>query len=381
MNFGLPLEVIMRNINGYFILIFLSLVFAQTTLAVEPELVFEIAVGGKTISGDVLDGKLILSSPEKLLVVTPEGKESYQANVKPNQGLVTSEDGEFFGITTYSKNTSTDFLGAESFALYSAEGNKLWEIKNPKVSDFHISNQANLTVGVSAGEGSQKSRLIFYNHAGDSIRSIEAGLFQGISFSSNGKHVFINSGKDGLSVFDDSGNLEGKFGLCEKFATSDDGEYVVTISNGALKFFYQTKTTGISPKTNLLSREMSFSPDKRYLSVVDKKSLYLFEVKTGKLLWQYALEKPELSFISVDVTSNAEKIITGIDFDKGRKVAPEERHTNGFVYLFDKEGKITWQKELSYKLWGAFFPQVQFSSDETRFSVITREKIYLFRGN
>jgi hypothetical protein len=154
------------------------------------------------------------------------------------------------------------------------------------------------------------------------------------------------------------------------------------MSNGALKLFYQTKPTGISPKTNLLSaREMSFSPDNRYLSVIDKKSLYLFEVKTGKLLWQYILDKPELSFISVDVTSDAEKIIAGIDFDKGRGVAPEDRHTNGFVYLFDKEGKITWQKELSYKLWGAVFPQVKFSSDETRFSVITREKIYLFSGN
>lgn len=379
----------MKNVRGCFILIFLSLVFAQTALAVEPELVFEIPVGGKTISGDVLDGKLILSSPEKLLVVTPEGEESYQMNVKPNQGLVTSEDGKFFGITTYSKNTSTDFLSAESFALYSAEGNKLWEIKNPEVSNFHISNQArpqsggqaNLVVGISSGEGSQKSRLIFYNHTGDSIRSIEAGLFQGISFSSNGKYVFINGGKDGLLAFDDSGNSKGNFGLCEKFATSGDGEYAAIISNGVLKFFYQTKTTRVSPKTTLLAREMSFSPDNRYSSVIDKKSLYLFEVKAGKLLWQYTLEKPELSFISVDVTSNAEKIITGIDFDKGRKVAPEDRHTNGFVYLFDKEGKITWQEELSYKLRGASFPQVKFSSNETRFSVITREKIYLFRGN
>jgi outer membrane protein assembly factor BamB len=370
-----------QNLKISLALILLSFLFTHTSLAVEPELVFELSIEGQIVMGSISDGNLILSTHEGLQVVTSDGKQSFQANLKPNQGLVTSADGKFFGITNYSKSTSTDFLSAESFALYSAEGNKLWEIKNPEVSDFHISNQANFVVGVSAGEGSQKSRLIFYNHAGDSIRSIDVELFQGISFSYNGKYVFVNSGKDGLLAYDDSGNLKGSLGLCEKFATSRDGEYVVTMSNGALKFFYQTKTTGISPKTNLLSaREMSFSPDNRYLSVVDKKSLYLFEVKTGKLLWQYTLDKPELSFVSVDVAGNAEKIITGIDFDKGRGAAPEERHTNGFVYLFDKEGRITWQKELSYKLWGAVFPQVQFSSDGTRFSVVTREKIYLFKN-
>ena len=370
-----------QNLKISLALILLSFLFIHTSLAVEPALVFELPIEGRMVMGSISVGNLILSTHEGFQVLTSDGKQSYQANLKPNQGLVTSADGRFFGITTYSKSTSTDFLSAESFALYSADGSKLWEIKKTVASDFHISNQANLVVGVSSGEGSQKSRLIFYNHTGDSIRSNEVGLFQGISFSSDGKYVFINSGKDGLLAYDDSGNLKGSLGLSEKFATSGDGEYVAAISNGALEFFYQTKTMGISPKTDLLSaREMSFSPDNRYLSVVDKKSLYLFEVKTGKLLWQFTLEKPELSFISVDVTSNAEKIIAGIDFDKGRGVAPEERHTNGFVYLFDKEGRITWQKELSYKLWGASFPQVQFSSDETRFSVITREKIYLFKN-
>ena len=156
---------------------------------------------------------------------------------------------------------------------------------------------------------------------------------------------------------------------------------MATLADGNLNFFYRGNVIGNFPKPGLLARKMAFSPDGKYLSIIDKKTLYLFETKTGKLLWQYMLDKPELSFVSLDVTGNATQIIVGVDFDKGKKEAPGDRHTNGFIYLLDKSGKTIWTKELTYKLWGVNFPKVLFSSDGTKFSVITREKIYLFTGN
>lgn len=371
----------MRELKRYLILIFLSLLFAPAGLAFEPELIFEIPVKEKAISGNIIDGKLILSSQEMFRVLTLEGKESYRANLKPNQGLVTSEDGEFFGIATYTKDASPGLLAAKRFELYSSDGEKLWEIKDPKVSDFYISNGAKLVVGISGAEGSPESQLIFYNPSGELTTSTKISFPQGISFSSNGRYVLVNTAKDGLLAFNETGDLTANLGLCEKFATSADGEYVATVSNGELKFYNQGKPTGNPLKINPLVREMCFSPENKYLSVIDKKTLYLFEVQTGKLLWQYAMEQPELSFISVDISRDAEKIIAGIDFDKGRKVSPEERHTKGLVYIFDKDGKILWKKQLSYKLWSALFPRVQFSSDGKRFCITTREKVHLFKGN
>ena len=371
----------MRGPGKYLVFVFLLLLF-KFGLASEPELVLEMAVEGKRIGGDILDGKLILSSQEKLWVSTPEGKESFQMNLKPNQGLVASEDGKFFGITTYSKDASPGFLAAKRFELYSVDGRKLWEI-DPAFggTDFYISNGAKLVVGISGGEGSPESRLVFYNHTGKLISSTKIAFPQGISFSSNGKYLLVNSAKGGLLGFDGSGDLIANFGPCERFAISSDGEYVATISAGNLKFYHQGKPIGNPTKINPLVRGMSFSPENKYLGVIDKKNLYLFEVGTGKLLWHYTLDKPELSFISMDLSGNAEKMITGVDFDKGRKVSPKERHTEGRVYIFDKDGKIIWEKQLSYKLWSAFFPRVQFSSDGKRFCIITKEKVYLFKGN
>jgi len=372
------LEVYMRKPILYLILVILTFILPHSVTAAEPQLIGEFALEEKNPSGDILSGNLILSSPEGFLVLTSDGKKSYQATLKPSQGLVTSENGEGFGIITYSKESSPDFLTMESFDLYYANGNKLLTIEKPGASDFYISHQANLLVGVSTREGSQKSRLVFYNRSANLLKSMEVGLPEKISFSQNDKYVFVNGRKEGLLAFDDSANLKVNYGLCEKFASSSDGEYVAKVYADTLKFYHQGKPIGIPLNVNPLIRNLSFSPDNKYLTIIDKKNLFLFEVQTGKLLWQYTLDKPELSFISVDVSSNAEKIIAGIDFDRGRKVAPEDRHTNGFVYLFDKGGKIVWIKELSYKLWGNSFPQVKFSPDGTRFSILTREKIYLF---
>jgi outer membrane protein assembly factor BamB len=350
----------------------------ELALAFEPGLILEVPVDGKTVHGDILNGKLALSSSQGFQILSSQGKQVYRASLGPNHGLVFSDDGGFFGIVTHSKGASPGFLAAERFEFFSSDGKKLWEIENPGASAFHISDGARLILGMSGGEGVPESGLLFYNQEGKLITTTKIRLPQGVVFSHNGKHVFIHSAKDGLLGYDDSGNLTSNFRSCEKFAVSRDGDYVAIVSNGELKLFHQTKPTGNSLKIDVLVRGMSFSPEDKYMVVVGKKDLYLLEVENGKLRWRHTLNQPGLSFISADVSSNAERTIAGVDFDKGRMVPPEERHTEGLVYILDGDGQIIWQRKLSYKLWGASFPRVHFSADRKRFSVTTREKIYLF---
>jgi len=318
--------------------------------------------------------------------LTPEGKESTRPALKPDQGLVASGDGNYYGVTTFSEKVPAGFLGADKFELFSAEGAKLWELNQPPVADFYISNQAFWVVGIASGGDGPESFLIFYNHSGDSVFSFKIGFLQGVSFSQSGACVLINSAKSGLSEFcpvKDSASeplVKTDFGPADNFTVSANGEYVAVFSSGKLGFFYQGKPTGSFSKENILARKMCFSPEGNYLGVIDKKTLYLFETKTGKLRWEYFLEKPELSFISLDITGLAKKIMVGVDFDKGTSALPEERHTRGFVYLLDATGKSVWTKELSYQLWGINYPQVQFSPDGTKFYVLTREKAYLYKG-
>lgn len=367
----------MRALKTCMILVLLLFLF-EVSLAFEAELVSEIPIEGRTIGGDILDGRLILSSHQRLSVLNSEGEGTFHLELRLNQGVTSSDDGLFFGITTYSTKASPGFLAAERFELFTIDGKELWEIENPKAASFHISNGAKLVVGLSGGEGASNSWMVFYNGNGEEIIHKEVSFPQGISFPSNGRYVFANSATDGLLVFDDSGSLKANLRRCGQFSFSSDGEYVATVYEEGLNLFHQGKPKGNPLKINPMVRGIRFSPEDDYLAIIDKESLSLFETDTGKLLWQHTLNQPGHSFISVDLSANAEMIITGVDVDKGRDVPQNERHTQGWVYIFDKNGRIIWEKEFSYQLRGTFFPKVGFSSDGKRFSVVTREKVYLF---
>lgn len=376
----------MKNTLKYLTLILCLVLISQVQAkAGEPVLVLEKSINEKSVNPNFVNGKIILSSREELSTLTQAGKESFKLKLKENQDVITSENGEYFGITTYSTKGAPGFLKAEKFVLHSAFGKTLWQIENPRNSAFFIANNGKLVVGVSSFEGKKEAELALYNENGDSIFSTKIDFFQGLSFSPDGGSVFVKSGTDGLLVFDQKGDLKGKYETCDEFTTSLDGERVACVSDDKLNFYHQgklvtqTRVGSAGEGENILARGMVFSPDNEYVSLVDKKNLYLFDFETGEVLWQYSLDQPELSFISVDMTKNAEMIIAGADFDKGRNVPSQERYTKGYVYLFDKNGKLTWEKELSYKLWNVFVPMVKFSLDGSIFSVKTKETIYLFK--
>ena len=370
----------MKDILKYSALIlFLLLVSQVQAEAGEPTLTLEKSINGKSINPSFVNGKIILSSKEELSVLSPGGKELFKSKLQENQGVISSENGEYFGVAAYSQKGSPGFLAIGKFTLYSAEGRGLWQIENPKSSAFFIGNDGKLVVGVSSFEGKKESELIFYDENGDSVFGTKVNFFQGLSFSPNGGSAFVRSGTDGLLIFDQKGGLKRNYKTCQQFSASPDGDYVACVSDRKLNFYYQEKLVSVGGRENILARGMALSPDSKYTSLIDKKNLYLFDFKTGDLLWQYSLDQPELSFISIDLTQNGEMIIAGVDFDKGRNVPPQERHTKGYVYLFDKKGKLAWQKGLSYKLWNAFVPEVKFSLDGSVFSVKTRGTIYLFK--
>jgi outer membrane protein assembly factor BamB len=370
----------MKDILKYFVLILFLVLSGQVQVkALEPALILEKSITEKSVNPNFVNGKISLSSRKQLSTLTQAGKEFFKLKLKENQEVVTSGNGEYFGITTYSTKGPLGFLKCEKFALHSAEGRMLWQIESPKSSAFFIANNGKLVVGVSSFEGKKESELIFYNENGDSVFSTKVNFFQGLTFSPDGGSVFVHSGTNGLLVFDEKGNLKGDYETCEEFAASLDGDWVACVSDGKLNFYHQEKLLSGGKGENILARGIALSPDGGYTSVIDKKNLYLFDFNTGGLLWQHTLTPPELSFISIDMTRNAEIIIAGVDFDKGRGVPSQGRHTQGYVYLFDKEGNLTWEKEFSYKLWNTFVPEVKFSLNGSVFSVKTREKIYLFK--
>ena len=83
-------------------------------------------------------------------------------------------------------------------------------------------------------------------------------------------------------LFDQAGRLTNRFEACDRFAISADGENVATISGRNLKLYTAGKLAGDLKEIAPFSRGMAFSPESKYLGVVDKKKLYLIEESNGK---------------------------------------------------------------------------------------------------
>jgi WD40 repeat protein len=371
-------EADMRILSTLWILLVACLSLVGAALAAEPALVSETATQGEEVHGEALSGRLILSSPQGYQILTADGKEVRSGQLGPNQSLVTSDDGQYFGITTYSEKASPGLLAAEKFELYSSDGSKLFEIQKPGVSGFFISPGAQTIVGISGGEGEPQSEVDFYGRDGNQLSDTKVRSPQGVGFSADGMRVLINSAPDGLLLFERGGRLVARFGPCDRFAISSDGGFVATASAGNVRLYEVGKPGRELRLAGGIVRSVCFSPDDQYVGLIDKNGLYLFQVQTAKLLWQYTLQQPELSFVSLDLSAGMEQAIAGLDFDSGKKVPAAGRHTKGLVYLFDKQGGLTWQTEVSYQRWAAVFPKVRISPDGSRFSVTTREKVYLY---
>ena len=99
------------------LLIFLGLLLFDNSPAAEPELITEIATQGEAVCGDLLHGKLNLSFPQGFRILTAEGRAAFRAELLSNQGLSVSQEGKYFGITSYSTKAAPGILATEKFEL------------------------------------------------------------------------------------------------------------------------------------------------------------------------------------------------------------------------------------------------------------------------
>jgi WD40 repeat protein len=322
------------------------------------------------------DGQFIEISNNEAKISHWQKKENIPILLSSQKRLVISENGLSWGMVNY--NPKAPELVAESFVLFNSDGTKKYEITSPEANFFFISTDEKTVVGMLAFEGQVNSKILFYNETGAKIKELDIPNFQGITFSPNGQWVAVNSAKDGILVFDSKGEKVWEMGKGEKVCFSLDGKIVALESSGNIKIFSEQREKANLNLGNSLLRILVLSSDGKYILAGDKKNLFLIDVATGKTTWEYKLPQPELNLISADISNNAKYIILGLDFDSGREVSPQQRHSKGYVYLLNQTGKKVWEKELSYKSWNVFVPEVKINSLGDRFSVRTRGEVLVY---
>ena len=125
-------------------------------------------------------------------------------DINANQRLIFSDRGNF--IARLSFIGSGDYIELSLIEVFRANGELLYRIEKPGLSEALISNTGRL-IGLKRNLNiAASSELSFFDDKGSVIRKMNFPILDQVKISKNGEGVGAVSGENGLSIF----NLEGE---------------------------------------------------------------------------------------------------------------------------------------------------------------------------
>jgi len=120
-------------------------------------------------------------------------------------------------------------------------------------------------------------------------------------------------------------------------------------------------------------QQMEFTKDGSYLAVSSYNELYLFEVLTGKLAWNYKFGSPCALITSLAFSGNSDVLAAG------GVTCQTDKYSDRFVYLFDIKGQVLDStKVLDTYSNPTTGPSLEFSSSGNKLLVGTTNKVHAF---
>lgn len=307
--------------------------------------------------------------------------------------IKTSKNGKYIGISAIYKGEKPH---KKSFTVIRNDGKVIWKI-DEEVGGFEISSKGKVILD-HAGYEVPRAGFEIYNARGKNIKRIKilkhaelGGTWFDIDFSDNGNYFVVAKSwepeaKPALIFYDENGKelwrrVTKTREILGCVRVSNSGQYIIGVRIEKEKK-YMRYINLYDKKGNLLweyslgniggAKKFRFSADEKYLVASTCENLiYMFETNTGKLLWKYQDPDPEIkAFLSVDISENGDYIVAGAD--KNEIFSPKyyTQPNPGYVYLFNKNGNILWQKEYP----GKKLPVVSISSDGRVVTVILQER-------
>jgi hypothetical protein len=276
---------------------------------------------------------------------------------------------------TYDTGNS-EFIPIAEFTLCDANGAIIYHKDNFGHTLFDIGDNG-VVVGIDYdGPVSGKSTLHFYDVQGAETDTAEIGFLMVRSFSESGTVFCVHDGINGVRVFDDTGKELYNLGKANSYALSRDGALTALATDDQIIIFDQEHQVGRIPIGSPFIRQMIFSGDGSLFAFIDRKQLVIYSLLEKTIKLRREETTPELEYISVGISFDNSLVAVGEDEDLGRGV--QDRHTRGFVNVFDLNGDVQWQTAVPYKNWNAFIPIVAFTDEQT-FTVKTVENVFEYR--
>jgi hypothetical protein len=111
------------------------------------------------------------------------------------------------------------------------------------------------------------------------------------------------------------------------------------------------------------------------LILMASKKFEVYRLTSGKMLREFRLNEAEKRFTSLDFSRDGQYFVCGVDVNSGKSVPKDERHIEGYLYIFSSDGKKLIRHHETYKFWRVGFPRAAFSSIDDSVMLETAEKV------
>lgn len=317
-------------------------------------------------------GDLMVQEQLRFTKVNPIGQANAQDLPMSQRIFLSPSSGAYASI---SYEGPQDLPSAAALTVYRANGGELWTLSHHLLNDVYPFNSG-AAVAVARNNSVLENQVYFFSAKGKTVKELTLSAVGEIRISPSDDRVLINSGVEGLLLFDTQGNQLADLGPAYRWNFSRDGRWVAVLYGPRMSLFHDGQATYVGEPSGEIVRGASFSPDNAHLAAFSDHAVVVLENPSGKVLMQEHLDmEGQFSFTSIDLTRDAACVVTGVERDLGESVQGPERHPDGQVRLYNLKGSICFQENVSYRHWNTTTPRVSFSPDGQSLMLLTRDEI------
>jgi len=366
-----------KTVNILWVAIFVSSALVWPLLAAEPWEILSQSPGAIESATQGAAGDVCILERVRFTHLNPATSERVLRELPMAERVFLSPGGNIYASIIY--EGQKDMANASQLIIYSVDGRKMWSIYHHPANDVYpLDSGGAIAVirNINAPIGGVESNVFFFSPNGELLKQVSIPAPGEVKASPSSDRILINSGIEGAILFDSAGEELARLGSVYRMSLSQDGRWVAILYGPKMSLYHEGQPIYVGELGGEIVRGASFAPDNRLVAAFTDHAFFLLKNPGGQVILQRRLDLDgEFSYTSIDLTLNASCIAVGVERDLGSNIKGPERHPEGKVLLYNRDGRVCYQMSESYSRWNTTTPRVRFSPSGDQLMVLTRDEV------
>lgn len=305
----------------------------------------------------ISSGSMIIQNFDSVYFYDKRMKNKRTIELEKPRKLIASENGKFYLILSPGANAETNIA-----EVFNSRGQSLWTFADLPDGKMFLSPSGEYFLLATGTKGGFDWELLVC-HKNNMASFLDLKSFKSIKFAGDGSRFMIDGGPKGVKLYDNTCRLLKSFDYQNGYEISSSGQYLAVHKNGVIRIFDDTTQIVEYKSDDKDIRDLYISEALNRLYFAASYTLVVVNLEYGTVVWDYKTESVEYRFTSLDMSKDNRFLACGVIQNLGSRVAKENRHPLGFVYLFDVGRNIIRKVQFEAGGWLKGIPDVGFWPD------------------